>query len=292
MIRNLVKNLLRSMGYQLSRIPRTTADQDLYRSLFRSDSIANKRFYNIGPGAFHHPLWTNVDKPSEWYGGSQKDGQFISHDLMTLVPLPIEDGTAEIIYTSHTLEHVNDRAADFFFADAFRVLNTHGILRVTMPDAELFFRAYQANDRDLFRLGLANVGLREARRIGLDRPAREMSLQQLLLRVIATSVSVNSIDGSTERMSDQQVDDTFRALPFEQALECCISKCDLSIQERRPGDHLNWWNWNKLSMKLQRAGFTKVRRCGYGQSSSPVLRNTTLFDSTRPESSLYAEAIK
>jgi len=43
---------------------------------------------------------------------------------------------------------------------------------------------------------------------------------------------------------------------------------------------------------LRKAGFSKIFLSGYGQSFSPVLRNTDLFDNTHPEISLYVEAIK
>jgi hypothetical protein len=33
-------------------------------------------------------------------------------------------------------------------------------------------------------------------------------------------------------------------------------------------------------------------RSGYNQSVSPLLRNSTLFDSTHPQMSIYVEAIK
>ena len=43
---------------------------------------------------------------------------------------------------------------------------------------------------------------------------------------------------------------------------------------------------------VEKAGFTKIYLSGYGQSFSPVLRNTFFFDNTAPELSLYVEAFK
>ncbi len=79
---------------------------------------------------------------------------------------------------------------------------------------------------------------------------------------------------------------------YEQALNYCTSKCPIDIQKKYPGHHCNWWNKDKMFRMLKKAGFKNIFLSGYGQSFSPVLRNTQLFDKTHPKISLYVEAIK
>jgi len=55
---------------------------------------------------------------------------------------------------------------------------------------------------------------------------------------------------------------------------------------------MNWWNKKKAFRMLREAGFEKIYSSAYGQSFSPVLRNTALFDHTGPKVSLYIEAVK
>src|SRR5688572_23624146 len=76
----------------------------VYNALYDAATLKRKPFYNVGAGSFWHPHWTNIDFVSDWYGAVQKD--ILPFDLMALEPLPIASDTAEIIYTSHTIEHI------------------------------------------------------------------------------------------------------------------------------------------------------------------------------------------
>jgi hypothetical protein len=66
----------------------------------------------------------------------------------------------------------------------------------------------------------------------------------------------------------------------------------LQFNVRYPGDHLSWWNAEKLVAALRRAGFSAVEQSAYGQSASPLLRDLRWFDTTYPQISLYVEAQK
>ncbi len=50
----------------------------------------------------------------------------------------------------------------------------------------------------------------------------------------------------------------------------------------------SWKSENVAAMKP----LLKIMISGYGQSYAPVMRNTSLFDSTHPKISLYVEAVK
>ena len=66
----------------------------IYDELYEADFLARRPFYNIGPGHFVHPHWTNVDKYSEAYpaGAYQVDIEF---DLLDRTPLAVDHGAAE-----------------------------------------------------------------------------------------------------------------------------------------------------------------------------------------------------
>ena len=51
-------------------------------------------------------------------------------------------------------------------------------------------------------------------------------------------------------------------------------------------------NETKTLSMLRKAGFTNIRRSGYGQSDCPAMRDLTLFDLQDPKVSLYMEATK
>jgi len=240
-------------------------DVALYRQIYSKDSIENRRFYNLGAGAFRHPCWTNVDHKSDWYRSVQGH-DFIEWDLLSLTRIRVADNSAEIVYCSHTIEHITDDAAQNMFNEAFRILKKGGVFRVTTPNIDLEYRAFKEKDRQFFYW----------------KKDKSFSLHQIFLSHFASSASI----------SDHELDKIFSKMEYEEALNYCISRCSLETQRNSPGGHINWWNAKKLRRMIGTAGFREVCLSGYGQSSSPVLRNTRFFDNTHIPISIYMEAIK
>lgn len=56
--------------------------------------------------------------------------------------LPIPDHSAEVLYSSHMLEHLDRREAVVFLAEARRVLRPGGIIRLVVPDLRKLAVAY------------------------------------------------------------------------------------------------------------------------------------------------------
>jgi predicted SAM-dependent methyltransferase len=243
---------------------RARTDCSLYYALYDKESVENRRFYNIGAGAFRHSAWTNVEHRSEWYREEQGD-DFVEWDLLSLTPIPVESNSAEIVYSSHTIEHITNDAARNMFNEAYRILEKNGVFRVTTPNIDLDYRAYKENDKRYFYFYKDTH-----------------SIQQLFLAHFASSA----------RISDSELDRIFAEMKYEEALDYCVAKCSIEEQKRHPGLHINWWNAKKLSIMLKAAKFRNIHLSAYGQSFSPVLRETVLFDSTHPAISLYMEATK
>ncbi len=293
-MKSAVKGLLRSIGYDLVKLEQTE-DLSLYTATYGEEAVRLRQFYNVGAGSFSHPCWTNIDWRTDWYAHQQDDtdaGAFINYDLLSLEPVPVEDNTAQVIYSSHTVEHITDEAAAFLLKECHRMLRPGGIVRLTMPNIELDYRAYLAGDRNYFYWTKMYSIEREWKRARYAGPLSEASIQQLFLHHFAASASEIHADGAPERISDQEIDRIFADMPFEQALDYCVSKCSLEVQRKYPGNHINWWTPEKAFRSLNAAGFEAVYQSGYGQSQSPVLRDTKLFDNTHPKLSMYVEAVK
>lgn len=292
MVKRLILKVANAIGYDIRRVPSKGADIAIYYKMYEKEAVENQRFYNIGAGGFRHRAWTNVDHRSDWYKDAQGNSIGIDYDLMSLAPIPVEDNTAEIVYSSHTIEHITNEAAQNMFNESHRILKKGGFFRVTTPDIDLDFRAYKENDRHYYYWIDWYSTPKAYKRACLNKPLNEASIQQILLYQFASSTCTLHIDGSPERINDEEFDRIFREMKYEEALDYCISKCSLKVQKKYPGNHISWWNKDKLLRMLSVAGFDNIYLSGYGQSHCPVLRNISIFDNTHPQISLYVEAVK
>ncbi|MBB3411191.1 SAM-dependent methyltransferase [Rhizobium sp. BK316] len=258
----------------------------VYEKLFDKQTLARRPFYNIGAANFKHPYWTSVDYDSDWYG---RNRDIVHYDLMAIEPLPIGDGQAHIIYTSHTIEHVTDKAVANLFREAYRVLAPGGVCRVTTgPDAETDYRALMAGDDDWFYWDQW-YDKPEAYSSFLRAPATSAPLEERWLHHVASQLAPNQVEDH-KKITAAEVRALFAEKGFEGTLDYLASL--VSFNPQKPGNHVSWWTHGKVERFLRDAGFTTVYRSGYRQSVSPLMRQSNLFDSTHPQMSIYVEAIK
>lgn len=292
-IKKLGKNFLSKYGYEVSKTKNLENDLKLYKENFSKESIKNKQFFNIGAGSFHHPFWTNIDYESDWYRKNKDNTRRgIQYDLLSLNPLPINTNSAEIVYTSHTIEHITDEAAQFIFDEVYRISKNKGVFRITTPNIELAYQAFKTKDlhyfKHIWRFSLDPIFVNG---IQVKKDIRNASIEQLFLFHFASTASSLHNFGE-KKLTDSEIKKLFTENDLESALNHCTSLCSLDVQKKYPGMHVNWWSKEKIFKMLRKSGFNKIYASGYAQSCSPVLRNTDYFDNTHPEMSLYIEAIK
>lgn len=263
---------------------------ELAYSGYADNSLTERRFYNIGAGNFLHPYWTNVDMPSEWYSSDQSD--FVPYNIESKEPLPIENDSAEAVYTSHTIEHVSDDAVSYLFREIHRIMKPGAMLRVTCPDIDLAYNAWRAND-PLFYYWRDNYSRREEmERAKYLVPANSQPLGQMFLRHFASSASPLHIGVDKRPIDTDELEIIFSKNTYEEALDICKSRTHPCLQAKNPGWHINWWNIDKVRHSLESSGFAEIYQSGWGQSRCPPMRDTSLFDKTHPKMSLFIEAKK
>ncbi|MFL9826130.1 class I SAM-dependent methyltransferase [Rhodoplanes sp. SY1] len=273
--------------------PDTVADE-VYHRQYSVDAIENRRFYNIGSGTFSHKYWTNIDLASDWYAGQQQGTTFINYDLFSYGPIPVEDGKAEAVYTSHTVEHVDDRACANMFKEAYRMLKPGGYFRMTTPNIELDLAAWRRGDRDYFyHIDLySHPDIIKGNRLNPAMPFDKASLEQITLFVFASHVSQISPDNGKTKVTDEEFRNAFATMGDEAALDHFSKLCTIDDQRATPGHHMNWWTFKKAERMLRAAGFKTIYQSGFGQSHCAAMRDIVLFDKQDPKMSLYVEAVK
>ncbi len=261
---------------------------DLYQTMYTHRQLMQRPFYNVGASSFFHPYWTNIDFVSSWY--KQDTRYIIHHDLMSDNPLPIDSSSAEIIYTSHTIEHIKEEFVHQFFHEAFRSLKDGGIFRITTgPDAETDYRALMNNDEDWFYWD------RKQQRKGsyehiFRKPATDVPLAERWLHHFASQLAPNDVSESPVKFNASEIHQLIQLHGFPKVLDLFCSYT--TFDPTRPGNHVSWWTHEKVFEFLKQAGFRTIYRSGYRQSVSPLMRASELFDSTHPQMSIYVEAIK
>jgi SAM-dependent methyltransferase len=99
---------------------------------------------NVGGGKGHPKVdgWTVVDL--------RPGGADLVLDLAES-PLPYDDNSVDVIFTSHTLEHIYPQRLEFVLGELHRVLKEGtGLLRVSVPDIAAAVQAYHAKDYSFF----------------------------------------------------------------------------------------------------------------------------------------------
>jgi predicted SAM-dependent methyltransferase len=102
-------------------------------------SVRGKNLLNIGCGVRIHPAFVNIDY--NWLPGID-----LCWDAGRT--LPFADSSIAGVFSEHCLEHLSFDAAKGFISEVYRILHPGGVVRIIVPDAELFLRAYCAHSAD------------------------------------------------------------------------------------------------------------------------------------------------
>lgn len=188
------------------------------------------------------------------------DGNVVVHDLRKR--LPIEDNSADAVYHSHVLEHIDRHQVGFFLAEIRRVLRPGGVQRIVVPDFELACRRYLADLDDC-----------------AERPE-------------AVADHDRSVGAIIEQMVRREASGTGEQPPLRRLAENVVFG-----DARRRGETHQWmYDRVNLASVLAEAGFRDVRVVDHRTSSIPGwdrIRLDELDDGAEYKpGSLYVEAVK
>jgi predicted SAM-dependent methyltransferase len=118
-------------------------------------AVPNGLRLHLGCGRRTIGGWVNVDAAA---------GQGVDVVWDVRERLPFGSGGTQLIYTEHLLEHLVKADADKLLTECYRVLMPGGRVRIGVPDAEAYLRAYVEGNLAFFqaaeRLGGATRPLR------------------------------------------------------------------------------------------------------------------------------------
>jgi predicted SAM-dependent methyltransferase len=268
-MRALLKKLILFTGYTVTRVPSSGLSK--YETGKRTTI---PRYLNIGAGKWSHPMWHNLDNPREDYSKSKYAD--LAFDLTSGKSWPVDNNSLDLIYSSHTIEHLNDRFFIDLCGESFRCLKPGGLIRLVTPDMDLYARAYERRDRSFFDFATGT---------------HNHSLEQSFLHSFAGLFSDFHEGNELPKVSDEEISHAYRTSETQADFfdRFCKAIPD-ELVRAYPKHHKTWFTAEKLCSLM--SSYFEVRRSAYGQSWSPILRNTSFFDCTHPQLSLYIEASK
>jgi predicted SAM-dependent methyltransferase len=223
----------------------------------------DKMMVNVGAGRWYVPGWKVVDYTGDWY---RYGAGFVDYplDLMKKGRFPFADESVDLFYSEHVFEHFPNDVAAFTFGELYRSLRSGGGVRIVVPDADILYAKFRARDERFFKpwMGSYNATLHEAFIV--------------LVGFRDEPIDAGSVEHDFETLDEAAFFDRYTA--------------DLQYDYSRAGEHVNWFNFDKMRRMLHDAGFATVERSAPQSSRFPEIRGQR-FD-TRPHYSLHVDAVK
>lgn len=205
--------------------------------------------------------------------------------------LPFLDGSVGYLYASHVLEHLKDDEIRFFLRECHRVLRPSGLLRLVVPDLDLFVSSFTGHDSELhFERPVNEFG--ESLRFGVEHfvqqgiasPGATLSHNGLIAVVASYTNGTPPIDVSRE-----EFDRHFDPNDLDGFVRWCVSlKVDGASEDF---GHFNGFNYRRLRRFLVDAGFPRICRGFYNDPFVPArMRGMDLAN--KQHISLYVNAGK
>jgi SAM-dependent methyltransferase len=246
------------------------ADRSLY-SKYSNNSV----FVNLGSGCFSHPFWTCYDYPgqSRYYQRIQgkEDLDYFAIDLCSSnVRLPYDNNSVDLIYCSHTLEHLELQSGIKLLGECFRVMKPGSVLRTCLPNtAEDVIRLRDIYDRQ-----------------GLGKEQLEELISTVIYNTFTPAMHLfPDVLLSALKTADWDVNKFINHI-------CLHHGISASFNPREPGNHISYWDLARLTEVADNIGF----QCSVPQYKNITVahpfKNPAVFDSTEPQLSFYCELIK
>lgn len=219
------------------------------------------------------PEWITVDI----------DGSDIDHDFRLQAPLRFEGGSIRLIYTSHMIEHLDEKSCLNLFKEAFRLLQVGGTFRIEAPDLIKIIAKYKNDDSHFFNELLSKE---ERKKFG-------KSLFQHDVFVGLISCYIEGGIHAPVKIPKEEVDKNIIAMAPEEFGDWCISF--QSEMQMMTGGHIQTITSEKIINMLKEAGFVDVREVCEGVSSDSYMqRKLGGIERSRLRStySLHIEAVR
>jgi hypothetical protein len=163
-----------------------------------------------------------------------------------------------------------------------RILEPGGLVRLDVPDVDIFKRKYENEDKAWF-INKRNRNQPDE----LSSP--EFHMEEYFVSTFASHLTNTKNHHSNQHCVDfSDVRDDYDELPEFEFYQKYSNMIEDEWQNESPGSHRNWFNEERLTHLLSNAGFNNIsqKRC----QVSTVLEFTNKEFNRRPYMSIFVEA--
>lgn len=268
-MRWIIKKKLVMLGLGLYRLVKRFKSYLRAQKKLHIRNNSSRIFYlNIGAGAsFLKKNWRVLEYSGSKYKHNARLIDF-NINLFDNLKFPISNNSVDLIYSSHTFEHLHDNNVIHILNESYRILKAGGGVRVSMPNIDPAYDAFLNNDIDFFIKNTCNVPTHTTL---LDKFSRYFS--------------------SVDKSEYPNIEKDFKALSKNVFLDKYTNDIDYRTLNRDFGDHMNWFNQEKLFRLFAQSGFKNIKLSKCKESEFDEMRGKE-FDNTYQGNSIYVEAIK
>tara|TARA_Y100001933_G_scaffold200636_1_gene201954 strand:- start:234 stop:1178 length:945 start_codon:yes stop_codon:yes gene_type:complete len=250
-------------------------DRDLYKNLPNSHSA---QFLNLGSGSFSHPMWLNLDYPSQSklyqhvQGSPGKDYLPVDLSCRDLV-LPFKSSSVQLIYCSHVLDHLEDYMIENIFREVKRLLSPSGVFRIVVPNHRLSFWHLKCNTQYLSTAALD-----------------EQSIQELIVYT-ASHLFSDLASSSAQVLFNYFKESDFSINHFEEFVKRDYPQSFFQFNPKAPNRVITNIDFKRLGLLCESIGLSVLGFPFANVSSVPPFRNQFLFDNTESHYSSYYDIV-
>lgn len=266
-----LKNLLRPT---YARVRRSRWFRRLATSNYRCGKLAfgERNTYLATP-----PGWMTVDL----------EDADVNVDLTRHEPLPLPDGSQDVIYTAHMVEHIDEETLVFFLKEAHRLLKAGGAVRIEAPDIEILVGEYRKKtNSEVLQYFADDLKVNIVQKLGYPPEYAEKHIA--LISFI--SCYVENGRHIPVYATRAEVDAKLDSLDLEAFGQWCVSL--QTPEQQRTHGHVNPLYFDKLRRLLLECGFRDVTRMPNGRTTIKGLDLTGIERRQRAAFSFYVDAYK
>ena len=269
-LKKAVQKLFNLFGYSI--------EKKSYKKKYNPNNLN----LNIGSGETFFPGFINLDKIS-WRSKKQKN--FVPFDI-TLDKLPYNNNTISNIYCSNVIEHLENSHVQNFLSECIRVLNRNGVLRLITPDPEFLYKNlfFKNSYWDWYKESVNTFNKKNYN--------HSFKIENFDCFVFHFAQQKSRF---YQKNPDHEYDKFLKSLNYKDLME--ELKKDLRFDEKTIHHHINYFDFNKLKIFLEKGSKLNntqnyfIINSKKNGSVSSIMREK-MFDYTSYTRSLYVDYIK